>query len=167
MSDKKKDPAADAPAKGRPGWLMPALAAAVALVAGVATAFTPLVGGGKSASHEEAAHEEAPASESEEFGTFITLESLVVNPRDTNGRHYLMVQLGADTAKPEAVERMKEIAPAANDAVLDLLSHKTIDELSDIARRDTLKEELRTTLNGLLGAEGPVRKVYFIQYVIQ
>ena len=174
MSDKKnadkKADATPADAKGRPAWMMPALAAVVALGAGVATAFTPLGGasaGGASAAEHRAPAEEEATGDGAEFGEFMQMESLVVNPQGSGGRSYLMLQIGAEAATPETIERLKTISPAANDAVLDLLSHKTADELGDITQRDALKEELRTALNGLLGHEGPVRRIYFIQYVLQ
>ena len=113
------------------------------------------------------AEEEAATGAGAEFGEFMQMESLVVNPQGSGGRSYLMLQIGAEAASPETIERLKTISPAANDAVLDLLSRKTTDELGDITQRDALKEELRTTLNGLLGHEGPVRRIYFIQYVLQ
>ena len=167
-TDKKADPA-PADAKGRPAWMMPAVAAVVALGAGVATAFTPLGGAsaGSSERHSPAPAEASATGDGAEFGEFMQMESLVVNPQGSGGRSYLMLQIGAEAAAPETIERLKTISPAANDAVLDLLSHKTTEELGDIAQRDALKEELRTTLNRLLGHEGPVRRIYFIQYVLQ
>jgi len=175
MAAKKTDSkdTAEAAPSGRPGWMLPVIVAVVALTAGAATALTPIgaaLGGGGHA--EEASHSDAPAEDEatgdgEEFGEFLAMESLVVNPRQTDGRHYLMVQIGAEAAKPETIERLKTLSPAANDAILTLLGQKTVPELSDIAARDSLKESIRTTLNGLLGHEGPVRRIYFIQYVIQ
>jgi flagellar basal body-associated protein FliL len=50
--------------------------------------------------------------------------------------------------------------------VLKILGSRSIEELSDITRRNELKETLRTAVNGIL-AEGEVKRLYFTRYVLQ
>ena len=78
-----------------------------------------------------------------------------------------MVKLGVEAESEKTLDRLKDIDPAARDAVLSLLAVQTVEELSDVARRDSLKEDIRAEFNRLLGEDGPVTQVYFTQYVLQ
>lgn len=158
------DPAAE-PAKGRRSLLVPALIAVLAGTGGAAAAFTQsdairqAVGGAPAG--------EAPAPAPTEYGEFVEMNTIVVNPRGTGGRRYLMVRVGVEAAEAKTLERLQVLTPAATDAVIDLLSGQTVGELSDIARRDSLKEGVRGRINEVLGEDGPVTRVYFTQYVLQ
>ena len=153
-----------APKKGR-SWLVLVLSAVVALTVGAAAA----VAGGdlvRGALGAEPADPDAPPPPPE-FGEFMEMDGVVVNPRGTDGRRYLMVKVGAEAAEAATLERLDALRPAATDAVINLLTSRTVEELSDIARRDSLKEEVRTRFNEILGEDGPVTRVYFTQYVLQ
>lgn len=154
---------AEAPAKKKRRLLPVILAVAVALSAGAATALTPgsplrTAMGGTPADSTAA---EVP------FGEFVEMESIVINPRGTDGRRYLMARIGVEAAEPKTLERLGVLGPAVRDAVLETLSQRTVAELSDVTRRDTLKEEVRSALNRVLGPDGLVTRVYFTQYVLQ
>jgi flagellar FliL protein len=53
------------------------------------------------------------------------------------------------------------------DVVLRVLGTKTVDELSDMAHRETLKDEVRVALDELMKKKGAIRRLYFPQFVIQ
>ena len=55
----------------------------------------------------------------------------------------------------------------ARDAILTILASQSSQQLSDITRRDSLKQEVRSALNGLLGDDGSVSRIYFTQFVLQ
>ena len=141
------------------------VAVCVALTAGAATALTPrstlyaVIG--------VAPTDSTAAAAVVPYGEFVEMDALVVNPRGTDGRRYLMARVGVEAAKPETLDRLGVLGPAARDAILGVLSRQSVADLSDIARRDSLKEEVRTVLNGILGEDGPVTRVYFTQYVLQ
>ncbi|MEP0548555.1 MAG: flagellar basal body-associated FliL family protein [Rhodothermales bacterium] len=110
--------------------------------------------------------EEEPKAEPTEYGEFLELQGLIVNPAGTEGLRYLMVHVGFESEQAKALEEltMKEIA--VRDAVIKILSAKTVPQLSDIGRRDSLKVEIRDTVNGML-REGQIDRLYFTQYVLQ
>ena len=150
-----------APSKKR--WLVPAVA--LLLSAGGVLAFTQpallsQVTGGVPAA-------QAAEPEPVEFGEFAEMPGIVVNPMGTDGRRYLMVKIGAEAEEVGTLERLDEMSPAATDAVIDLLGGLRVEELTDISRRDSLKESIRTRVNDMLGEDGPVTRVYFTQYVLQ
>ena len=154
----------DAPApSSKKRWLVPV--AALLLGGGGVLAFTqPALLGGVTGG-VPAAHAAEP--EPVEFGEFSEMPGIVVNPMGTDGRRYLMVKIGAEAAEAATLERLDEMSPAATDAVIDLLGSLSVSELTDITRRDSLKESIRTRFNGMLGEDGPVTRIYFTQYVLQ
>ncbi len=102
-----------------------------------------------------------------EFGEFTELDGIVVNPRGTDGRRYLMVKVGVEAEDAGTLKRLDALKPAATDAIIGMLSAQSVGVLGDITRRDSLKAELRARFNDMLGDDGPVSRVYFTQYVLQ
>ncbi len=159
-------PDADAPAKA-PRSKMAFLIPVVALLVGA--------GGAVAVAQPEALRQltgSAPPDSSQtdvpvEFGEFTELDAIVVNPKGTGGRRYLMVKLGVEAEDEGTLARLDELQPAAVDAVLQLLSAETVERLSDITLRDSLKDEIRTRFNTMLGEDGPITRIYFTQYVLQ
>ena len=114
-----------------------------------------------------ASAETAPEAEPVEFGEFAEMPGIVVNPLGTDGRRYLMIKIGVEADDAKTLARLDEMGPAATDAVIGLMSALPVSQLSDIARRDSLKEDIRLRFNQILGDDGPVTRVYFTQYVLQ
>ena len=156
------DDTPDAPKKR--SLLVPLLVAVLAGTGGAAAAITQgdalrqMVGG---------APADSAAPPPAEYGEFVEMAGIVVNPRGTDGRRYLMVKVGAEAEDVATLDRLTVLGPAATDAVIGLLARRSVAELADITRRDSLKEEVRLAFNGLLGEDGPVTRVYFTQYVLQ
>ncbi len=160
------DPAApEAAPSSSKRWLIPVLA--LVLGAGGAAAFAQSDALRQSVGLAGAPAEEADAEVPVEYGEFTELDGIVVNPRGTDGRRYLMIRLGVEAAEAETLARLDLLRPAAVDAVIRLMSDQSIETLTDITQRDSLKEEIRTQFNTILGEDGPVSRVYFTQYVIQ
>lgn len=165
MPSANDTPAADETPKKGKRWLIPVVVAVLAGSAGAA-AFTQNDALRQSvglAADSTAAEAEAPV----EYGEFFEMPGIVVNPRGTDGRRYFMVKVGVEAKEMETLDRLDVLGPAATDAVIDLMSKQGVEELSDISRRDSLKEAIRTRFNDLLGDDGPVSRIYFTQYVLQ
>jgi flagellar FliL protein len=77
-----------------------------------------------------------------------------------------MLTLSVSPRDEAATELLKERDPELRDAVLRLLETKTIPQLSDVSRRDSLKVQIQETLSKEL-PKGTIRKVYLPQFVIQ
>jgi flagellar FliL protein len=115
----------------------------------------------------EAAHE--PEESAEPAGPAppaYTIDNLVLNPAGTEGTRFLMLTLSLSPRDEAATELLKERDPELRDAVLRLLETKTVPELSDVTRRDSLKAQIQATLAKEL-PKGTLRKVYLPQFVIQ
>lgn len=147
-----------------------ALTVILALVVGVAatfglTQFGPLAGVLGTAPAAAATVADAPPPV--EYGEFTELDGIVVNPRGTDGRRYLMVKVGVEAQDAKTLSRLDVLRPAAVDAVIELLSAQPVETLTDITRRDSLKAQILDQFNEMLGEDGPVSRIYFTQYVLQ
>ena len=127
---------------------------------------SPLYAAGQPAAPADPAAADAPAPDAP-FGEFVEMDAIVINPRGTGGRRYLMARVGVEAAEATTLERLDALGPAARDAILETLSRRSVEELGDIALRDSLKQDIRSSLNDILGEDGPVTRIYFTQYVLQ
>jgi flagellar FliL protein len=94
------------------------------------------------------------------------LDNLVLNPAGSNGTRFLMVNVAIEVKDDKIAQEISARDAEARDAVLRVLGGKTVEELSDVSRRDALKEELQQALNTLF-PKGAIRRLYFPQFVIQ
>jgi len=115
--------------------------------------------------HSDEAAEEA-AGEPVEYGEFMEMEPLIINPAGTDGTRYLMVKIGVESDQPSALEEITTKQVVVRDAIVEVLSARTVETLSDIGLRETIKQDLRTTINEILES-GKVTRLYFTQYVLQ
>lgn len=161
MADETQEP------KKSKMWLVVVMALALGSVGvlGVAQAETvrAMLGMGTA----QAATVEGAPEEPAEFGSFAELDGIVVNPRGTGGRRYLMVKVGVEAEGEKTLVRLDELRPVAIDAIIDIMSALEVSELTDMGRRDSLKVAVRDRFNTLLGDDGPVTRIYFTQYVLQ
>jgi flagellar FliL protein len=127
----------------------------------------------KSAADSAKAAEEVTAKEGEggakeggEGGTVFLLDNMVLNPANSSGQRFLLVSV-ALRLKDAAVEvELKARDAEVRDALLRVLGSKHVEELSDMAMRDGLKDELRAELDKII-KPGSVKGLYFPQFVIQ
>jgi flagellar protein FliL len=94
------------------------------------------------------------------------IENLVLNPAESGGTRFLMVTATFELKDGGAEQLMKDHEAEVRDHILALLGKKTVDELSDIAKRDQIKKEVLEAVSPLF-PKGSVRKVFFPQFVIQ
>lgn len=111
---------------------------------------------------------EAPEEETvpEEYGEFLEIQGLIVNPAGTSGQRYLMVNVGLESDKGKVLEELEMKEIVVRDRVLGLLSRRTVPELADIGQRQAIKDSMRASINEVL-EKGRVTRLYFTQYVLQ
>lgn len=154
-----------------PSKVVLAAIAAIGIAAGAwfgGPVATPLVarvasgGGGHGAEGGGGGGHGAPATPTD---APLLVADLVLNPARSGGTRFLVaaVSLAGD---PAALEELTARDAEMRDVLLTALSSRTVDELSDVAGREQIREELRAALNGLLGYEG-VERIFFPQFVIQ
>jgi flagellar FliL protein len=110
---------------------------------------------------------EVAESQIEEMGPMVQLEEIVVNPAGSMGRRFLVVKVALELSKAEIQPEVTRQMPVINDGMIKVLSSKTIEYLSNIADRDSLREELRLVVNDCLRGGTGVNKVFFTGFVLQ
>ena len=105
------------------------------------------------------------AADGPEFGEFHEISGLVINPASTDGRRYLMVDIGLE-GDEETISAIEDREVVVRDRINNMLGEYSPEHLSDISERSTIKEQLRDDINEVL-SEGHVQELYFTQYVLQ
>lgn len=100
-----------------------------------------------------------------ELGTTLQLDEFLVNLKGS-GDHYLRTTIALGMRKGMKEEEIKEHVPAMRDAILMILSSKTLKDLADPTARDDLKEEMVTRINEEADEENVV-KVFFTAFTTQ
>jgi flagellar FliL protein len=126
------------------------------------------------AAQEEIAKEEAaPAEEvhaeagaAPGVGTITPIEDIVVNPAGSGGTRYLCTTVALETTKPAVAEEVAEREPQIRDTLIEILSNRTVEDLSALSTRNELRAEIKSAVNNLL-VSGEVVGVYLSNFVLQ
>ena len=111
--------------------------------------------------------EEEPQKEPEpQVGPFLQLDPFIVNLADPTGHRYLRAKITLELADDKALQRTNERIPQINDAIIMVLSSKTVEEVLSPEGKLELRLELIRKLNDLLGPN-TVKNIYFTQFVVQ
>lgn len=127
-------------------------------------------------------------------GVIVDLGDFVLNLADVNHRRYLKTNVALEISQSEAdmlpkeepkksghghgseetapqpsdlEKRLTEYKPAIRDAIITNLSSKTAAELSTVAGKELAKEQIISTVNGILAGQNEVLRVSFGQFIIQ
>ncbi len=98
-------------------------------------------------------------------GSTFALENLVLNPAQTGGTRFLMASIVAQVDVDATLSELESREAEVRDRLMSLLGSKTVEELTDVRRRDSLKAEIRAALMEL-GFEG-IDAVFLPTFVIQ
>ena len=152
-------------------------AVAVAIILGVVVFMMMGKGGKKEAGAKDEAKTEAKA-EGEGHGgggkegaagaasTIYPLEPFIVNIYDGQELRYLKVKVELEMASPAVKPELDARLAPIRDAVLILLSTKTLQEVQDVQGKNQLKEEILAAINKNI-PPGKIAKVYFTDFVVQ
>ena len=95
-----------------------------------------------------------------------TLDNLVLNPAQSGGTRFLLLTISFEVKQADLVDAMKARDAELRDLVLVTVGSKTVEQLSEVASRDSLKVELKAAAAKLFKKKG-IKRVYFPQFVIQ
>ncbi len=96
--------------------------------------------------------------------SLVSIPTFVVNLADPSGRRYL--KLTMDLEVKGSGEPVQAAMSKIRDALLLLLSSKTVDELAGVEGKITLRKDIADRVNQALG-KPVVLRVYFTDFVIQ
>jgi flagellar protein FliL len=145
----------------------------------------------KQALEDEAARKDAAAEDSAAAGhnavehrQIYLIEDVIVNPAGTRGSRYLSVSVGVEMNAPEAAEQgggegghgggsaeseanpLDAKKPQLRDALINILSSKTIPELTTTEDKERIRQEILTRFTEILEPQ-PVYQIYFVDFVLQ
>ncbi len=100
-------------------------------------------------------------------GTMHVIENMVLNPAQSNGARFLLIATAIEATDAAVVDEIKARDAQTRDVLISVLGSRTVEQLADLALRDTLRAEIVAALNGMLGRPKAVRRVYFPQFVVQ
>ena len=118
------------------------------------------------ANAEESAGKEGEAKAEGEGATVHLLENLVLNPAASGGSRFLLLSVAIEVGNAKAGEDFKTRDAELRDIILTSLGVKTVDDLTEIARREEFKAELKAAINAKFGKKA-VKSLYFPQFVVQ
>lgn len=100
-------------------------------------------------------------------GTILNMEPFIINLADPSGKRYLKLTLAVDAKDEPMKKEIETRLPQIRDSILLLLTSKTFEEISTVAGKLRLKNEVLKIINRSLGGQFSVHAVYFTEFVIQ
>lgn len=118
---------------------------------------------------ESGGHGGAPAEAGKAGGgasNIHPLDPFIVNIYDGQELRYLKVKIEFELAMPEAKAELEAKQAQLKDAILILLTTKTLHDIQDLNGKNQLREEILSAANKII-PPGKIAKVYFTDFVVQ
>lgn len=96
---------------------------------------------------------------------FFSVGDFTANLSGPASTHYVKVNINFEINKDADEEEFKQRKPQFRDKILSLLNSKKPADLQSSEGRSSLKEEIKTVVNGFV-QKGKVEGVYFSQFII-
>ena len=100
------------------------------------------------------------------LGTIYALDTFIVNLADKGGNRYLRITMDLELGIPELESELDKRLPQVRDSILMILPSKRFEDISPVAGKIALRDEILKTLNGFL-ARGEITNIYFKEFVVQ
>jgi flagellar FliL protein len=96
----------------------------------------------------------------------VDLDPIIVNLFDPTGRRYLQVRLSFEVSDKKAEKQVKKQEAKLKDAIIAILSGKTVEEVVVPEAKDKIKKEILAKCKEIFG-EDVVTNVYITQYIVE
>ena len=94
------------------------------------------------------------------------IKDIVVNPAGTGGSRFLSVSFGFELNSPDLEKEFAAKEPVVRDALITILSSKTVAQLTDAKQKEIVRYQIRKRVSKLMGTEELIG-VYFTDFVLQ
>lgn len=94
------------------------------------------------------------------------VSDMIINPAETNGTRFLNTTIGLGVGDPLTKTALEERAPQVRDALISILTTKTIPELVHPDGKKILRKEIMEKVNKII-APNRILEVYFVDFVLQ
>ena len=115
---------------------------------------------------EAGAHGGGAAGAAGGAANIFPLEPFIVNIYDGQELRYLKVKVEMEMAGVGVKTDLDSRLAAIRDAILVLLSTKTLQDIQDVQGKNQLKDEIMTAINKII-PPGKIAKIYFTDFVVQ
>jgi flagellar FliL protein len=112
---------------------------------------------------EPGGHEEAGNNNEE---VLFEVDQIIVNPASTVGSRFLSCSVAFELKNPEYLGRFESREIKIRDALITILSSRTVDELADARLREPLRRQILARINKLT-EPAEAEAVYFKDFVLQ
>ncbi len=100
------------------------------------------------------------------IGPMYPLDPFIVNLFSEDGSRYLKTSINLELGMQELATELDAKKPLIRDIIIKALSAKSYEEISTIAGKENLKDEIVANVNGVL-KDGKINNVFFTDFVIQ
>ena len=94
------------------------------------------------------------------------MENLVLNPAGSGGGRFLLLSVAIEAGTTAMEADMTTRDAELRDIILTSLGKKTVDQLTEIANREGIKNEVQAAITARFG-KSSVKRLYFPQFVVQ
>jgi len=116
--------------------------------------------------HKKSEAKKAVPVAPKKLGIMYDLGSFLVNLADKNANTYAKVSITIELSNQKVQEEVVKRLPIIKDAVINLLSSKTYNEIRTPEGKEELRLELIKRINAIL-VTGGVQNIYFTQFIVQ
>jgi flagellar FliL protein len=113
---------------------------------------------------EHKAQEKDHEEHKELIGKVIPLETFFVNLAGSKGRRVAKISMEIEIDNEKAVEEIDKRKAQIRDIIIMVLSSKTYEEVSSSSGKDSLRGEIRDTINSFL-VQGKISNVFFTDFI--
>lgn len=110
--------------------------------------------------------ESEDSSETPDFGKIFTIEDVIVNPAQSEGGQFVLINFGFEVKDDLDLKTLEERQIQVRDLLIKILSAKTVAQLDGPDDKEVLRREVKETVKNLLPAKH-LMNVYFSNYIIQ
>lgn len=126
---------------------------------------------GESSNHGQSAEVKKSESHGESKkggeGSFLySIKDIVVNPAGTGGSRFLSVSFGFELKTQMLETDFEEREPLVRDALITILSSKTVAQLTDTKQKEIMRYQIKKRLADLFHTED-LEAVYYTDFVLQ
>jgi len=121
----------------------------------------------KAESHKPKPKKSSHGSEGEDSGSMLyAIKDIVVNPAGTGGTRFLSVSLGFELGSPDLAVEFESREPVVRDALITILSSKSVAELTDTKQKEITRYQIKKRLEQILETD-EITGVYYTDFVLQ
>jgi flagellar FliL protein len=144
-------------------WIIVGIAGVVILIGGILGGFILLKKPPEEAHPQTASHESINKSD---LSQTFPLEKFVVNLNDPEGKRFLHTTIELESSAHGFAEELNSKMPQIKDAILIVLSSKSLSDVQGIDGKLSLRKELIAEINKIMSIT-KIRNLYFTEFVIQ